>query len=551
MKLLTASWRLTLLLVTALLASCTGLPEAPRGKPPRLFVLLVVDGLPQWQLTAYRDQLAPDGLARLLERGAWFAEAHHGHAHTVTAAGHAALLSGAYPQRSGIIGNDWRDPASGAPVYCTSDAGARYIGHPTRPLDGTSPRNLRVETVGDMLRRADPRAKVVAVSGKDRGAILPAGQRGSAYMYQASSGQFASTTHYMARHPDWVEAFNAARPADRYFGAHWQALLPDAAYDRSLPDAQTWFAAGGRLPMPMSSADDGAPGPVFYANLLRSPFGDALTLDFARAAIAGEQLGRDAVPDILSISLSGHDYVNHAFGAESRLSHDHLLQLDRLFQRFFRDLDAQVGAGRYILLLTSDHGFQPAPESSARAGHEAGRINLGQTLGRVNAGLEQRFGAGRWVTLSASSLLIDRAQLARHPGLDIDTVADAARALLQAEPGIGPAFTRAELASGSRAGQPFFTAMQRAWHPALSGEVQFSFRPHWLPAFGAGTGTTHGSPHRYDSHVPIAIYGPGWLRPGRIDQPVDVVDIAPTVAGWLGVAPPATSQGRPLPLTAP
>ena len=139
-------------LTAGLLASCTTAPgagsqaAAPR---PKLVVFMVVDGLPQRQITAYRDQLAPDGIARFLDRGAWFPDAHYGHAFTVTAAGHATMLTGAYPHRTGIIGNDWRDPATGEIEYCTGDTTATYIGNKTNALDGTSPKNLKVETVGD------------------------------------------------------------------------------------------------------------------------------------------------------------------------------------------------------------------------------------------------------------------------------------------------------------------------------------------------------------------------------------------------------------------
>ena len=248
-----------------------------------------------------------------------------------------------------------------------------------------------VETVGDVLKRSDARAKVIAISGKDRGAILPAGKTGVAYMYMDSTGQFASTTFYMKQHPAWVTAFHAASPADRHFKASWSPLLPDAAYARSLPDGQAWYNPGGKLPKVLGEGED-KPGPAFYSALMRSPYGDALTLDFARAAITGEALGQDEVPDILSVSLSTHDYVNHAYGPESRLSHDHLLHLDRLLEAFFRDLDRMVGKDRYVAVLTADHGFMPAPEYSKSLGRNAGRQNVPQLLAGGNAALQQKFG---------------------------------------------------------------------------------------------------------------------------------------------------------------
>lgn len=528
-----------------LLAACGSVAPPP---PPKLVVLLVIDGLPQRQVTGYRSQLAPDGFARFLQQGRWFSDAHYPHAFTVTAAGHATLLTGAGPHRTGIIGNEWRDLQTGASVYCTGDTGAQYIDNETRPLDGTSPRNLQAETVGDVLRRADPRSKVIGISGKDRGAILPAGKTGTAYMYMAGTGEFASTTFYMPAHPAWVDAFNRARPADRWFKAEWKPLLPDTAYAGSVPDGQPWYGAGGgRLPMTMGSATDVSPGPAYYAALLRSPFADALTLDFARAAIAGEQLGRDDAPDILSVSLSGHDYVNHRWSAESRLSHDHLLQLDRLLQDFFRDLDATVGRDNYIAVLSADHGFMPAPEVAQAQGHDAGRVSASQMLGRVNATLEQRFGVPKLVGfISASALVLDRKLLAER-GLEFGTVAAAARDALAAEPAIVAAYTRAELAGGSRAGAPFFDAMRRSWHPTLSGDVQYALKPYWMLGSSSSI-ATHGSPHPYDTHVPILLWGPRWIQPGEVRPRVAVTDLAPTLARLLQVATPASSEGTPLPL---
>lgn len=543
---------------TLLLASCvtpiTPVTPTTSRAPPKLLVLMVVDGLPQRQIVAYRDQLAPDGFARFLDRGTWFANANYAHAFTVTAAGHAVMLTGAYPDRTGIIGNEWRNPETGAPVYNTEDTSATYIGHKTNAFDGTSPKNLRVQTVGDLLRAASPASKVMAISGKDRGAILPAGKSGTAYMYMAESGGFASTTHYMAQHPSWVTAYNAAKPADRYFKTQWQALLPEAAYARSLPDSQPWFGpAGGKLPMMMGVAADDKPGPMFYNAVMRSPFGDALTLDFARAAIAGEQLGQRGVTDILSVSLSSHDYINHAFSAESRLSHDHFLQLDRQLERFFADLDKTIGQGNYAVVLTADHGFMPAPEVSAAQGLPSGRLNAGQLLGRLNAGLEKRFGpleSGKWVMgFSGSSLLLDKKQMAQAK-LDPMLVAQEAKSLLLAEPAMAVAYTRAELLADSPPSAPLFSALRKAWHPDVSGDVQYALKPNWMFASTSSV-ATHGSPYAYDTQVPLLVYAPGWYKPGAVQTPVDMASMAPTLARLLGVARPPAASADVLPLLAP
>ena len=461
------------------------------------------------------------------------------------------MLTGAQPSQTGIIANEWRNPDSGAPVYNTEDTSASYIGHKTSAFDGTSPKNLKVQTVGDMLRAASPASKVIAISGKDRGAILPAGKSGTAYMYMAASGSFASTTHYMAQHPDWVTSHNAAKPADRFFKKEWKALLPESAYARSLADSQPWFGrAAGKLPMMMGVAADDTPGPAFYNAVMRSPYGDELTLDFARAAIAGEQLGQRNVTDILVVSLSSHDYINHLYSAESRLSHDHVLQLDRQLELFFADLDKTIGKNNYVAMLTADHGFMPAPEVTAAQGLPSGRLNSAQLLGRINAGLEDRFGEGKWAMgFSGSSLLLDKKLMALKKA-DPAAVADVARALLLSEPAMAAAYTRAELISNSLADSLLFPALRNSWHPDVSGDVQYALKPNWMFASTSNV-VTHGSPYPYDTHVPLLVYAPGWYKPGRVDTPVFITSIAPTVARLLGVAQPPAAEGKVLPVQVP
>jgi predicted AlkP superfamily pyrophosphatase or phosphodiesterase len=544
--------RFLVVLAALLVASSCATVQSPTAEKPRLVVVLVVDGLPQWQVLAYRDQLAPGGFRRFLDRGAWFSDAHQSHAFTVTAAGHAAVLTGAYPRRHGIIGNEWIDPATGAVTYCTEDASATYIGHKTPPHAGTSPKLLRGETLGDVLRRSSSeRAKVVGISGKDRGAILLAGKTGTAYMFMDEGGRFASSTYYMAQHPAWVTAFNAAGPADRYFRAEWAPLLDDAAYARSLPDGRPWYKPDGKLPQ-VVGARHAAPNARFYEELRASPFIDQLTLAFARAAIAGESLGADDVPDILAVSLSGHDYVNHEWTAESRLSQDHFLRLDRMLEGFFDELDRTIGRDAYLVVLTADHGFTPAPEHSRELGRDAERFSIRDSVAKVNRGLEARFGAGRWARWSGSGVLID-ARLVAQKGLARAEVEEEVRRVLLTERGIVEAYTRTELESGrAPAGAKYFAASQRMFDGERLADVQVIVRPYWLASSsGRGAGTSHGSPYDYDSRVPILLYGPRWIAPGRMDAPVEVVNIAPTLAAILGIASPALSEGRTLPLRAP
>ena len=527
-----------------LVACAATQPPAPvTGGRPRLVVVIVVDGLPQRQVVDYRDQLSPDGLERFFTRGAWYTEAHYGYANTETCPGHVTIATGAYPHRSGIISNQWRDPATGAATYCLGDPTSTYLEHKTARLEGTSPANVLAETLADVLKRADDRSKVIAVSPKDRGAIPMAGKRGTAYVFREDTGHFASTTFYLKQHPRWVAEFNAANPAHRYLGAEWKPLLDDRGYSRSLPDDRKWYAAGGKLPRQLPSQA----GLRYYDEMMATPFGDDLVLAFARAAIAGEQLGRDGSPDLLYVSLSTHDSVNHGYGAESRLSHDHVLYLDRALQEFFNDLDVAIGRDNYVAVLTADHGFTPVPEHSQSLGRDAGRVPPGTVTARLNEAMVRKYGAGRWVLGWSAHALIVNHPLARSRAIPVAQLAADVRDLISKEPGILRAYTRADLEGAARPDDPIFEASRKSWHPQRSADVHVVLKPYWLLG-SHGVGTTHGSPHPYDTNVPIMLYGPAWIpAAGRIDKRVEVSDIAPTLATLLGIPAPAQSEGKPLP----
>src|SRR6267143_1382651 len=484
------------LAVLILLFACLVQAAIPADSVPKLVVVIVVDGLPQEQVLKYRDQYGVGGFNLLLQRGAWFSNAHHAHAVTLTAPGHAAALTGAYPYQSGIIANEWFDRKTQSAAYCTADPTHSYIGEETKKLDGTSPANLRVTTLGDELRYRSGQSRVLAVSGKDRGAILLAGKTGTAYMYMDKTGRFASTTYYMKEHPQWRERYYAGRPQDRWLGKSWTLALPEPAYGRSIADGQPWFpnyrGMGNRIPMVLG----GKPDAAYYGSLMGTPYGDELTLEFARASIEGENLGRNpaGVPDLLGVSLSTHDYINHGFGPESRESQDHMLHLDRSLAGFFRYLDKRFGPGTYATQLS-------------------------------------------YPTIHLDTKLID------GNSLDRAEVESAAARILAENPAIAAVYTRTQLENGALPGGRVTTLVQRAWHRQLSGDLYVVQKPYAM--FGSNV-ATHGSPYAYDTNVPLMLFGPRWIRPGPSANYAEVVDLAPTLAYLLETRVPSASEGRVL-----
>ena len=542
------------LCITTVAASCTlaALPLMAAEKPaqPKLVVVLVVDGLPQEQVVRYRDQFGQGGLRRLLDQGAWFSDAHQAHGVTVTAVGHSAILTGAYPYQHGIIGNNWIDPKTLASVYCTEDRNNTYIGEETKPSDGTSPANLKVSTLGDELRYATGKqAKVITVSGKDRGAILLAGKTGTAYMYMDKTGNFASSTYYMQNHPQWVQSYQASKPQDRFYGKEWRPLLADSAYVNDVRDdlpSGTGASTGkqDRFPFPYYS-ENGKPDADYYNKLKTGPYLDELTLDFARAAIEGEQLGKNpaAVPDVLGVSLSSHDYVNHAYGPESKMSHDHLQRLDRLLANFFNYLDTRVGLDNTLVVFTADHGFPNVPEFSQANKFDAKRLDFKNNLTALNKQLAEQFGVEQLVSKwSAPSILLNYVLIDKKNLKHEDVESAVARFAMNTD-GIAHAFTRTQLENGNVPATRIGKLMQRSWHRQLSGDVVLVTKPYWY--FGSGnSGTSHGSPYIYDTNVPLMLMGKSWIKPGNYPQYAEVMDIAPTLAHLLHVRPPSGSEGR-------
>jgi len=533
--------------VDAAIAAPSVAPALPAQ--PKLVVVLVVDGLPNEQLQRYRDQFGQGGLRRLLDQGASFSNAHQAHGVTVTAVGHAAILSGAYPYQHGIIGNNWIDPVTKQSVYCTEDTAFTYIGEDTRPSDGTSPNRLRVDTLGDQLRYATGnRAKVVTVSGKDRGAILLAGKSGTPYMYMDKTGNFASTTFYMQQHPQWVQQYQASKPQDRYYGKTWKPLLADAAYANDAPDAlyPATPSSPNRFPFAFYS-DSGATDADYYNRLKASPFLDELTLDFARAAVDGEQLGNNpaGVPDLLGVSLSAHDYVNHAYGPESKMSHDHLQRLDRMLANFMSYLDRKVGAGKVLVVFTADHGFPNTPEFMKTAHQDAGRVDGVKLTAALNAALAAKYGNGKLVIAqSVPNLQLDYAAIDKL-GLAHADVENTAAQFLRTQEGVAEVYTRSQFEAGLTGSTRLGELMRRAWNRDLSGDLLVVTKPYWF--FGSSSsGTSHGSPYAYDTNVPLVLSGPAWIKPGHYGQYAETVDIAPTLAHLLHIRPPAAAEGRVL-----
>lgn len=518
---------------------------------PRLVVVVVVDQLPEWALELYKPLLADDGgIQRLLEDGVWFRNAWFPHAATMTAVGHSVLSTGTTPRTSGILGNSWYDAVANRAVYCVADERYRLVGADGA---GVSPLRLRVPTVGDMLRIATAgTAKVIAVAGKDRAAALTAGRSGLAFWYSRDSGAFISSTFYCpdGSLPEWVERFNEAKPVLRYAGMQWELMLPVDRYvhreDRRTCEPPNDATFPHRLPGP-------EPLRTLASAVYGTPFLNELVLRLARSAVQGEELGQDAVPDLLWIGLSANDAVGHRFGPMSLEYQDCLVRTDRALGRFFAYLDEALGSDGWAAVLSADHGVAPCPEQVSRVGVAAARVDFNALRGTAVAALSELTGnesTAREILAGWGNYVYLRRNRLAELGLSLAEVQrHLARRLQQAE-GVLAAYAASDLLAGDYPSTDEFARSAAATvHPVLGPDVVIVLKPFHIPGSGAGTGTTHGSPHPYDARVPVILRWPGADLPGapsgEVLRRVYVTQVAPTVGLLLGVPLPGRTQPLP------
>lgn len=583
------------------------------GSRPRLVVVISIDQFRADYLTRFADLWLPavgvagapgqetpgkvGGFRYLMERGAYFTDVRHDHYPLFTGPGHAVLLTGAPPYKSGIVGNSWYDRELGRRRYCVGDDDSPLVGaadaegaagkaasmsatratdassstlgaarasssstlgatrasgasHASRP--GVSPATLRVSTVGDELKMATGgRAKVWGLALKDRAAVLLAGRLADgALWFDDESGAWISSRFYLPQGtlPSWVTAWNAQRRADAWFGKEWTASVPAAALARVWTPGSRWAADPSALGTGFPHLVNGGgarPGKDYYNAFATTPFGNDFTLDMARELIRREALGQGEVPDLLAINLSSNDYVGHAYGPDSPEVLDAAVRTDRQLADFFAFLGQAVpgGLGSVLLAVSADHGVAPVPGAAREARLPAGAYDEEAVAAAAEHALQAAYGPGKWVTaLVESNLYLDLAALDAHhvPHAAAEDVAAAAVGRL---PGIYAAYGRTRILEGRLPRTDVGDRIERSFHPRVSGDLVLVSEPYWVP--GKLAGTTHGSPYAYDTQVPLLLAGPG-IRPGRYPARASTLDLAPTLADLLGVLPPAGSEGRVL-----
>ncbi len=525
----------------------------------RLIVQITVDGLRGDLLSRYEPSFGPDGFRRLMDRGVWFTDAHHDHANTETIVGHATLATGAHPSEHGMVGNSWFNREDGRLGYNIEDPDYTLLPVPgfegeVDQLDptqaaaattGRSPVNLLATKFGDELFKSNGgRSKVVGVSGKDRSAVAMGGHAGKAFWMSAATGAFETSTYYYEVYPDWVIDWNEPRPADAMIGGMWALTDPLETYLLAQNDDRPYEADlrgfGRTFPHPYGAPEDG----LYYTQVLLSPLGDQLTASFGKAAVLGEEMGQDAAPDFLGISFAGVDATNHFFGPSSLENEEMVRMLDRTLADFFAFLDAEVGGEHILYILSADHGMPEMPEymadlgvTTARNGHTALAEDLNALIASelgVEAAIKAFFRP--YIYLDHDSIASAGADTRAIERLIVDRLA--------AQPGIAMAMPSVPFME--QRGDFLQGPIRRNFHPARSGDIYVVQSPYSFLLDPGAIAVMHGSPWRYDTHVPLLFAGPG-IDPQKVERRVSTTDVAVTLAHLFGTTQPSGASGTVLP----
>lgn len=517
--------------------------NAPGKSPrPKLVVGIVVDQMRWDYLYRYMDRYSETGFKRLLKQGFSCDNAYINYIPSATAVGHSTVYTGTVPAIHGITGNTWIERATGKSIYCTRDITVKSVG--TTSNDGRmSPRNLLASTIGDELRiSTNFRSKVVGISLKDRASILPAGHNPTAaFWFDDDAAAFISSTYYMEKLPEWVDKFNSENRIRSLISKNWNTLYPINTYKQSTRDDAGWER---RFKGKQSSVFPHEISEVYKTDkgaFRRTPFGNTLTLDFASHAIDSYKLGQGESTDLLAINCASTDYVGHMFGPNSIEVEDTYLRLDRDLGAFFESLDKKLGKGNYLVFLTADHGAANSQAFNKENKLPNGMVNTDSLVNVLNVRLKRKFGTDSLVTDISTNQVYFNYRKIDAMGLDFAQVKDESVNLIRQQRGVAFAFD-IEKAGASVMPEPLKQMVINSYNFKRSGDIIIINEPGFN---GPETGASHGSWNPFDVHIPLLFMGWG-VNPGKTNVPVNMTDIAPTIAALLNIQMPSGNIGKPI-----
>jgi predicted AlkP superfamily pyrophosphatase or phosphodiesterase len=515
----------------ALLLTClpAGAPVHAQSTRPKLVVFIVADQMRADYVVRYKG-LLQHGLKRLTTEGAWYTKAAYPYSITVTCAGHTTIGTGSLPYKHGMIANGWYDRASAKAVTCNADPTSTDLSYGAIKGTGDSARNMMVPTLAEVMMDS-LKSRVATMSVKARSAIGLAGHKGDFVTWFGDSNAWETSSVYTPAPIGWFVTYLKDHPANEDAGKTWERTLPVDRYQGD-DDAPGEHGAGGwtaTFPHPMGAAGD----PAYYAHLLQSPYMDEQLEGMAEAAVDQMKLGTEDRTDFLGVSFSSLDVVGHSYGPRSHEIQDMVVRLDITVGKLLDYLDKKVGAGKYVVAMTADHGVAGLPEQNPAGGRQSGAA----LRAALEAAMQPAFGGdGSYVAAVSYGDIYFKPGIYERLKGDAATLKAVKRAAT-AQPGIARVFTSEELAppSARTSKDSQLRAAALSYFAGRSGDMSVIVKENWMMA---AAGTTHGSSYEYDQRVPVILFGAG-IQPGVREDAATPADLAVTVSSLIGVQLPS------------
>ena len=522
---------------------------AQSRKAPKLVVGIVVDQMCYDYLYRFESKFSQTGFKELMYKGTNCRNTRYNYVPTYTGPGHASIYTGTTPSNHGIVANDWFDRSSAIIFNCVDDTTVISVGSNTSE-GKCSPHHLKTTTVTDQLKMTYPDAKVISISIKDRGAILPGGHLSDgSYWFDASSGKFVTSTYFKKELPTWVEEFNKEQLPEKSLNMTWNTLYDISTYKESGPDNSPYEQGltgkqAPTFPYDLRKMNEGSRD---FSLFTYTPYANTALTDLAIRGIQDEGLGNDKRTDVLCVSYSTPDLVGHAFGPYSIELEDIDLRLDQDLSRLIGFLEKQLGKNEFVIMLTADHAVVPVPQQLIDKKLPGGYFFSSNYLTSLRQNLLSQFQFDPIKEVVNCNIYLDHELIAKSQ-YSLIQIEQFILSEVRKWTEVKAAYSASEL-SGSNDGDIWFRMIRSGYHREESGDILFLLETGYLSKStdipSAHRGTSHGSPYNYDTHVPLLWYGKG-IKPGEIIRKIDITDIAATLSDMLNLQRTGSMTGEPI-----
>ena len=536
-------------IVVLLFLTIASFSYSQQYQSPKLVVGIVVDQMCYDYLYRYYDKFCENGFKKLMEKGTNCRNTQYNYIPTYTGPGHASIYTGTTPSNHGIVANDWYDRTTNRGINCVQDSTVTSVGT-TSAFGLCSPMNLKANTITDQLKMTYPNAKVISMSIKNRGAILPGGHLSDgSYWFDFATGKFITSSFFMDALPSWVNEFNGLQQPDDYLKKEWNTILDIDSYAESGPDDSPYEhllpgKTSPTFPYDLKKMTGGQPNYELFAY---TPFANTFLTNFAIASLENENLGKDEQTDMLCISYSTPDLAGHAFGPYSVEMEDMYIRLDLEIQRLVKELETKYGKDGFTLFLTGDHAVVPVPQYLIDHHLPGGYFFLDEHIHDLREKMTSKFGKDYVLAVENNNIYVDREQI-KKDGFQLREVTDFIVSLAQDWENVKRVFTGEQLEDAAIDNE-WKDMVKNGYHRAESGDVILMLEPGYLPKESdselARKGTSHGSAYSYDTHVPLLWYGKN-IPAQEVLRKVEITDISATLAHLLFLQMPNATRGNPV-----